>query len=278
LIVFIFRTKYNAVKIVIIGSGNVATVLGRKMLLASHEIVQVFSRQELHAKNLAAEFLCAYASSWDKLDQEAELYLAAISDQALLEMGQQLCVHKKLVLHTAGAVSKEVLKPVSRNYGVIYPLQSLSRVIALPREIPLLVDGNTAEDLTLIFDFAKTISDQVRVADDETRLKLHTAAIFVNNFSNHLYALAEKFCLAEKLDFQWLLPLIRETANRLAEASPKSLQTGPAIRNDQETIRKHLSLLKPYPGLYEVYELLTQSIGKMDRYLEGDLPEYRHIL
>jgi predicted short-subunit dehydrogenase-like oxidoreductase (DUF2520 family) len=129
-------------------------------------------------------------------------------------------------------------------------------------DIPLLIDGNTEETITLIEDFAKTISTNVTKANDEQRLKLHIAAVVVSNFTNHLYKLAEDFCKNEKVDFTLLAPLIKETAERIQHASPADVQTGPAVRNDIFTIEKHLRILSDHPALKYIYIKLTDSIMK----------------
>ncbi len=247
-------------KIGIIGSGNVATVLGRMISKAGHEITQIISRNEKHARLLAKELNCGYASSFANLNRDADLFIVAISDSSLLELDKHLLLEKKMIVHTAGSVSKDVLKKVSKNYGILYPLQSLRKENENIPEIPLLVDANTEENLTLIYDFAKTISDDVKHCNDVERLKLHVGAIIVNNFTNHLYGLTEDYCKKENVDFKLLLPLINETASRLLSFPPKELQTGPAARNDRLTIEKHLALLKDYPDLKKIYELMTESI------------------
>jgi predicted short-subunit dehydrogenase-like oxidoreductase (DUF2520 family) len=247
-------------KVIIIGSGNVATVLGRKMLLAGHEIKQVISRNKEHAALLADELNCGYALTFDAISKDADLYIIAIFDSELIEMDKKLFLDKKLVVHTAGSFAKDVLKNVSRNYGVLYPLQSLRKEIKEIHEMPLLVDANTEDNLTLIYDFAKTISDKVEIAGDEERLKLHVGAIIVNNFANHLYALTEDYCKKENIDFKLLLPLINGTTSRLNSFSPGEVQTGPAARNDNETIQKHIALLSGYPDLKKIYEVMTESI------------------
>ncbi len=247
-------------KIVIIGSGNVATVLGRLFVKNNHEIIQVISRNATHAKNLANEFNCAFTDDNGIIDASAEIYLIAVSDNALFELNSSLQLQKKLVLHTAGSVSKNVLKDISVNYGVLYPLQSLRREMNYTADIPFLVDGSTAETLTMIEDFTKTLSGNVTKASDDERLKLHVAAVVVSNFTNHLYALAEDFCAKENIDFKLLAPLISETAARTAMHSPTLMQTGPAIRNDVFTLDKHLQLLAGYPKLKNIYLKLTDSI------------------
>jgi predicted short-subunit dehydrogenase-like oxidoreductase (DUF2520 family) len=247
-------------KIVIIGSGNVATVLGRKLQEAGHSILQVYGRDKSRAAILANELKCGYVSAWEAIDKDADINLIAISDDGLTGLEHRINFGNKLVVHTAGSVSKEVLKKLSRNYGVIYPLQSLRKEIKTIPEIPLLVDGNTEDSLTLIYDFASTISANVSTADDHTRLKLHVAAVLASNFTNHLYALAADYCNKEQIDFRLLLPLVQETADRLAYFPAGEMQTGPAIRHDKITIERHLKLLDNHPLISEVYRLLTENI------------------
>src|SRR5205085_328379 len=130
-------------KIVLVGSGNVATVLGKVMHNAGHEIVQVISRNENHAKALAQTFNCSYSSFKSSDYKEADIYLLAITDTALYHLDQYMQLGNKLVVHTAGSVSKEVLKNVSSRYGIIYPLQSLIKESEKIPEIPFLVDGSS---------------------------------------------------------------------------------------------------------------------------------------
>lgn len=247
-------------RVVIVGSGNVATALGRRIQKAGHEILQVVNHQADSAATLAAALGCAHTDFSGKLDTSADLYLLAIKDSALANINQFVHLGNRLVVHTAGSVTKDVLKEVSINYGVLYPLQSLRKEMEPGAEIPLLIDANSYESLTLLEDFAATISKQVQKATDEERLKLHVAAVIVSNFTNHLYTLAEDFCIREKVDFSTLIPLIKETANRLDGHSPADLQTGPAIRNDIVTLEKHLRTLDRHKQLKYLYLKLTESI------------------
>jgi len=247
-------------QIVLIGSGNVATVLGGKLQEAGHQIVQVFSRQPEHAIRLAEELQCGHVSMWDDIYRDAGLYIAALSDDALRTLDSEISLPGKLIVHTGGAVPKEALLKVSANSGVLYPLQSLRKELQPYPEIPILVDANRPADLERIFSVARSISGQVQVADNDTRLKLHVAAVLVNNFTNHLYVLAEEYCRREGADFNMLLPLIRETADRLSRIPPGDAQTGPAIRGDEATIKRHLELIGNYKDIKEVYTLITRQI------------------
>ena len=247
-------------RIVIIGSGNVATVLGRLFKQNNHQVIQVMSRHTPNAKILANELGCAYTNYDGVTDVGADLYVVAIKDSVLFDLNKSFHLGNKLIVHTAGSITKDVLQDISTNYGVLYPLQSLRKEIETIPEIPFLVDGNSDEATLLIEDFAKSLSPLVKRSTDGERLKMHVAGVVVNNFTNHLYAVTEDFCEKENIDFKLLFPLIQETAQKIAVFSPRDVQTGPAKRNDVFTLDKHLRLLTAHPKLKYLYLKLTDSI------------------
>ena len=247
--------------IVIIGSGNVAAVLGRKFKAAGHKILQVYSRNASAASELAYEWDAESTNYKSMISKNAELYLVAVSDTAIAEVIDGLLLPGKLVVHTAAAVPMDILQPVTDHYGVFYPLQSLRKEISHVPDIPIFVDGSDDITKSRLQALARTISpEQVADAGDDDRSKLHVAAVVVNNFTNHLYQLAESYCKKEGLDFKLLQPLIEETALRLRTTPPGQSMTGPALRHDKATIEKHLALLEPHPALKNIYILLTESI------------------
>jgi predicted short-subunit dehydrogenase-like oxidoreductase (DUF2520 family) len=249
--------------VVIIGTGNVATVLARKIKAANHTIVQVVGRHAEHVDTLANELGCK-GGDFSTIDNSADIYIIAIADGALHTIGSKLSLANRLVVHTAGAVSRDVLANVSSHYGVMYPLQSLRMERPELPEIPFLVDGNSAASLAKLMEFAGTLSKSVTKSTDTERLKLHVAAVVVSNFTNHLYAHAQDFCEKENVSFAYLQPLIEETASRMRQVMPKELQTGPAIRNDVYTLDRHLKTLSAHPRLRYLYIKLTDSIMHKD--------------
>lgn len=247
--------------IVIIGSGNVAAVLGRKFKAAGHQIIQVVSRNMTTASALAYEWDTESTNYMSLLNKNADVYLIAVQDNAIKEVISDLRLPGKVIAHTAGSVDKDILKHVSAHYGVFYPLQSLRKETDRLPDTPVFFEGSDEKANKTLEKLAHSIAfEQVAKAGSEERLKMHVAAVIVSNFANHLYTLAEAYCKKEGLDFKQLIPLIEETASRIKEISPNQSQTGPAIRHDIETIQKHIAMLKDHPQLQKIYVILTESI------------------
>lgn len=235
-------------------------MLGRLFHKAGHEIIQVVGRNNERTEQLAGILHSPFTIDTNQINSGADIYIVAVSDSSIDEITHKLHLDKKLVVHTAGSIHKDVLRNCSRNYGVLYPLQSLRKEVERLPQVPFLVDGNTPDNCTLVTDLAKTISVQVEFADDQRRLLTHIAAVMVSNFTNHLYVAAEDLCKNENISFQLLLPLIEEVANRIRSYSPQQVQTGPAIRNDSITIDKHTALLESYPLHQSLYSFFSDSI------------------
>ncbi len=247
--------------IVIIGSGNVAASLGRRFVSAGHRIVQVLSRNPKAASELAYEWDTESANYISLVNKEADVYIIAVSDDAIEEVVKDLQLPGKVVAHTAASVRKEVLQGVTENYGVFYPLQSLRKEIETP-QIPVYTEGATPKAKTGLTTLAQSVYHHPpKEADYDKRVKLHVAAVIVNNFVNHIFYLAEDYCKEEDINFEELLPLITQTIERLRLAPPSQLQTGPAVRQDYATISKHEALLENHPKLLRLYRFFSESIS-----------------
>jgi len=229
------------------------------MKSCGHEIIQVLSRDSSHAGTLAQELKASHGDFSNAIKDESDIVIIAVSDAGLDQILPSLGGNKLLV-HTAGSVSKNVLSRHSSNYGVLYPLQSLRKEMQYIPVIPFLVDGSNEGCTKYLEEFASTLSPLVSRTNDDERLKLHAAAVIVSNFTNHLYAIAEDFCSKEQVKFDMLKPLIVETANRVQYTSPSLVQTGPAVRKDIHTLDKHLRVLTNHPKLRTTYLRLTDSI------------------
>lgn len=245
--------------VTIIGTGNVATVFAKLAFANGHNIVEIVGRNEDAAKILA-DAVSAKSVYLDNISTVTELIIIAVADNAISDIVIQLKPTNAIVVHTAGSVSINVVANKFDNFGVMYPLQSLRKEMVEIPEIPLLIEANHADTYNRLEEFCKTLSKTVSSITETERLNLHTAAVIVNNFTNYLYSEAYELCQANKLNFDLLLPLIKETANRVEHKSPLEMQTGPAKRNDKTTIEKHLVLLEKYPSIRKMYAYMTDLI------------------
>lgn len=245
-----------------IGAGNVATHLARALQAAGVTAEQVYSRTAASASALAQTLGCGWTTEISEVRPGADLYIFSVKDNALEELVGELPPNDGLWIHTAGSMPMELFAGHARHYGVLYPLQTFSKERPLSfRQIPLFIEGATAEDTARLTALARRLSDHVEVLSSERRRYLHLAAVFACNFTNHCYALAGKILAGQAIPFDVLLPLIDETAAKVHDLTPAQAQTGPAIRYDENVIHKQLALIDD-PQLRELYRLVSQSIHK----------------
>lgn len=248
--------------IVIIGAGNIAWCFGQQLRLNGHVVQQVISRQEAHAQALGEMLNAAYTTDLLNINMEADVYLLAVTDDALPVLNEELRLGRRMVAHTAGAVPMDAISKISTHTGVVYPLQSIRKENKNYPEIPIIIEASNDEVLRRLQSLVQSISSKVTVADSAQRLQLHLAAVLANNFTNHLVTLSKTFCQEHDLDFGLLQPIIRETFDRLEKFGPENVQTGPALRGDQHTMDLHKELLAGEPLLQQVYTVLSESIAR----------------
>jgi len=247
--------------IVLLGSGKVATQIGKALHNAGIPVAQVYSPTLEHAQTLAMQVHAKAISELAELTKNADVYIISVKDDAILGLVDQLDLGDKIVLHTSGSTAMDVLKSASTNYGVLYPLQTFSFDKTVDfSQVPIAVEASSPEIAKQLEALAHKLSPKIIQMTSEQRLVLHIAAVFACNFSNHLYAIAEQLLESKGISFDYLLPLIAETAAKVQQALPSEVQTGPAIRKDEKILQKHLDFLKEHPQLQEIYRLLSQSI------------------
>ena len=245
------------IKVTIIGSGNVAQHLIQAFQQSSQiELSQVFSREIEKVSHLIDR--SKITNEWKNLF-ESDIYVIAVSDSAIAEVSSNLPFKNRLVVHTSGSVALKELDAKNRR-GVFYPLQTFTKDKKVDFSvIPTCLESEFDDDYTILEDLAEAINSRHYLISSEQRKSLHVAAVFVNNFTNHLYQIGKDICDEHLLPFEILKPLIAETASKVQSLSPLDAQTGPAKRHDQNTIDAHLALLTD-SNQKEIYKILTQSI------------------
>ncbi|MDK1683734.1 F420-dependent NADP oxidoreductase [Acinetobacter terrestris] len=251
-------------RISFIGAGRVAHHLAHA-LSQHHQIIQIYSRSFEPAQTLAAQVGATATVNISEINPEVDLVIIAVSDQVIAsviaEVQHQLT--DALIVHTSGSTDLEVLAKIHARAGVFYPLQTFS----LDREIswadtPLFVEAKSEDDLVLLTALASQLSRRVYQYTSAQRLSLHLAAVFACNFSNYCYDMAKQVVDAQQVDFSLLYPLILETANKAVQHDPKPMQTGPAMRGDQNILNMHQQMLQDAQreDLKKVYNLMSQQI------------------
>lgn len=251
--------------VVIIGAGNLATQLGLALTEKGIKVVQVFSRKAEPAKELAQKLNSEFTVDLSLLKKDADLYIIAVKDSAISEVLENIKPDdNKFIVHTAGSVPMRILEGFSTNYGVFYPLQTFSKSRKVDfSNIPICIEANHPSNLLKLEFLGRKLSDSVSQINSEERKTLHLAAVFTNNFVNHLYAIGADILHDQKLNFDLLKPLIAETAAKVGELHPVDAQTGPAKRYDKSIIDAQLNMLENRPEYRKIYSFVTESIFQL---------------
>lgn len=226
------------ISILIIGDGNVASHLYKAFSKVDALVVS-----KINSRNLTDI-------------PNADVTIIAVSDDAIAYVSSK--IQNSFVVHTSGSVAMTSLNNKSRK-GVFYMLQTFSKNKAIDfSEVPFCLETENEKDYSLLESLANLIGKKTYPINSQQRKALHIAAVFVNNFTNHMYKTGSDICAENNVPFAILQPLIKETAAKIETLSPTTAQTGPAIRNDQETVNKHLALLNEQQQ--EIYTTITKSI------------------
>jgi predicted short-subunit dehydrogenase-like oxidoreductase (DUF2520 family) len=255
-------------KLVLIAAGNVATHLGKALKDAGHNILQVYSRSEPSAKQLAKKLRSDFTSKPSEINPKADIYLIAVSDNSIKDVVHTLANNnlesskrKPIFIHTSGSIPINVFKKKFSHYGVVYPPYPFTKAkSASLKNIAITVEASDVETLKKLKRLCSSVAKDVVELNSEQRKTLHLAAVFANNFTNHFLVLAERILNKKNMSLDILRPLILESARRIQDSPPEMMQTGPARRGDTATLEEHLLLLKDNPRLQQLYRLISESI------------------
>ena len=250
-------------KVVCIGAGRLAQHLMPELQLAGCTIIQVINRTLPSAKSFADKLnVSEYTADLSSINRSADLYVLALSDDAVNEVATKLKQIKDLkgiVVHCSGVLGMDNLPFKLR--GVFYPLQTFSEDHQIDwKTTPIILTAETEYVANTLKGLAEKISTKIYEITDQQKTVLHLAAVFANNFTNHMLTIAQNICGENNIPFEILKPLIQTTFEKALQQGPSESQTGPAIRGDDMSIEKHIQLLRDYPQILEVYQAITKNI------------------
>ncbi len=250
-------------KVILIGAGNIAWHLGKRLFEKGYTILQVYSRSLMNAKLLASTLKAEAIDAISAIDAYADYYFLLVPDHVISSMLDLLTLKGGYLIHTSGATDIALLQRIEGKTGVLYPLQTFSKTSPLEfSNIPLLIESGKPEFLNELSIIAKNLSNFVYEVDSNNRLLVHLSAVFANNFTNHLFHIAKELMESKGIPFSIFNPLLRETVEKAIRIGPENAQTGPARRGDESTIQKHLTTLTNFPNYKIFYQLFAQEILK----------------
>ena len=251
-------------QIALIGSGNVAWHLAPALEAAGHTVREIYSRNPKHAEQLVGRLYEAEAKSdLDFSESDSEIFIIVVSDSAISAIADSIILQEGAILvHTSGSTELSALDYSSASYtGIFYPLQTFSKAREMSFDhVPILLEADDDQVKKQLKDLAKSISQQVYFVNTKDRKGLHVAAVFASNFTNHMIRIAEDIMRRQGLDFEMLKPLIIESISKSLEMGAANAQTGPARRNDLETMDKHYQFLQYNESLANIYRQISQDI------------------
>lgn len=249
-------------RIVIVGSGNVATHMSLALKEVGYDIVQVYSKTMANAVALSERLSCAATDRVEGILPDADVYIFSIKDKALEDVAAQMKVNGgACFIHTAGSMPMDVFRSMVSRYGVLYPMQTFSKGRDVDfRDVPCFIEASDDDTLSMIRTMAESITTRCEECSSEKRKKMHLAAVFACNFTNHCYHLAERIVEKEGLDFSLFHPLIRETASKVMTMSPRDAQTGPMVRWDTNVMDMQIALIDD-ERTRDIYRLMAESIA-----------------
>ncbi|MEX1239407.1 MAG: Rossmann-like and DUF2520 domain-containing protein [Cyclobacteriaceae bacterium] len=253
-----------------IGSGNLAWHLAPVLDNTEYAVKEVYSLHAQQAEALVKRLYHAKVqSTLDFSASPSRIFFIAVSDDVIAEIAQEIILpDDAILLHTSGSQPMNVLAyAAASGLGVFYPLQTFTKNRKVDfSEIPIFVESEDPEAERQLLTMGKAISKKVFTISSAERQALHVAAVFASNFTNHMLTISRDILSDNKLDFEWLKPLIAETINKALSLGPDESQTGPAKRGDLEILDRHLGYLSRDEAVAEIYRIISQHI--LDRYDE----------
>lgn len=247
-------------QVCIIGSGNVASVMAKTLYNCGHTISVICGRNKKTASKLAATVDALYINHPAEIPATSDLYIIAVDDRSIADIAGQLNDFNKTVVHTSGATEINVLKKF-KSHGVLYPVNSItSKLKSFEEGTFFCIEGNTEKVNNKLRKLVSNIHCKSAVINSKERLAVHIAAVFANNFVNALYQSSYELLKQNNLKFEIIKPLLETTLNNALTNEPRNHQTGPAVRKDTITLKKHLSFLKSNPELKTIYSKLSKLI------------------
>lgn len=252
---------FDVKEVVLVGTGNVSWHLAKSLTKAGVHVTEIIGRNAEKAKEIADTINTGFTTDFASAQNIDGVYLLAVNDASITEVAKQIYKPRRILVHCAGGVNINNIIFDNNKAGVFYPILSFNKNIEIDISSAVIcVDSNDSELTNALFQLGKKLSEHVYKVDDKQRLILNLAAVWANNFTNHMYVIAEEILQKHKMSLEMIMPLIEMSVQKIKRNSPFNTQTGPAKRGEEVVLQKHLELLKEEPEYASIYKLLSHSI------------------
>jgi predicted short-subunit dehydrogenase-like oxidoreductase (DUF2520 family) len=248
--------------IVILGSGNVASHFIKALSTCDIRIRQIYSRNSQTAANLCKVAKCEYVTKIDEIFPDADFYFFIMNDEANAHIAKQISINSSsIAVHTAGSQSMHIFGSLTNNFGVFYPFQTFTKGVETDfSKVPICIEASNPETYLILDRLAQKLGCKTFNIDEAKREVLHLSGVFASNFMNHCVNIAEDILLDNNIDTNIIKPLLEQSHYKIINHGAEASQTGPALRNDNHTIEKHLKLIEKNAQYSAIYRVLTDSI------------------
>jgi len=239
-------------RIALIGNGNLAWHLSKAFRNAGLHLDAHLSRSndnslgwEIHRNMLT-------------MPADIDVFLLAVPDSSIAEVASQLPIDAT-VIHFSGASELDLLPQQHR--AVCWPCQTLTKETEIEyAQIPVLYEFSDEQSAHIIRQTLMKAWGTWTKANGKQRLMAHAAAVFSNNFTNHMQFIAHQLLHEASLPAKLLQPMVKAHMQLLDNLEPSQVQTGPAKRNDLATVQRHMNTLQHHEDWKKLYELITEDI------------------
>ncbi|MEN9511109.1 MAG: hypothetical protein RLZZ370_928 [Bacteroidota bacterium] len=257
-------------KTAILGSGKLATAVAQRLVAQGWPIHWIVSRNKESGQKLAeacqSQFVDAsdHGHSWS-----AELLLLCVPDDQIAPSARMFKEHASCMIHLSGTVALDVLD--CDKAAVMWPLMSFNQLLTVPwSEIPWFWEATHETATAAVHMLVKTLGGTAIQATETSRRYMHLAAVFAHNFSNACISMAQELAADAACSPDTLNPIIQNMLNQLQHQPARSLQTGPALRGDVQTMQAHLNLLQEHPEMAACYRAMSDFIRFQSKKTEKD--------
>jgi predicted short-subunit dehydrogenase-like oxidoreductase (DUF2520 family) len=276
----------------IVGAGNLGSALATSLRRAGYVIDQIVFREGRASRRKAAALarkVRARAVAMARLKIEAEIVWLCVPDDAIALVAGALAHkadwRKKVVLHSSGARSSSELVALRRRGAAVASVHPMMTFVAGSQPsfvgVPFTMEGDAAA-VRASRAIVKELGGKAYAIRAQDKVAYHAWGTFASPLLTALLATTEQVAATASISRREakarMLPILQQTLANYAALDAASSFSGPIVRGDVETIRRHLRVLAKLPAAKEVYVALARAAvqflpGKHKQRMRGLLGE-----